>query len=91
MFPKLPTNDTWGYEANSDTKYKVIGLKISYFEPPFIFNFDKLSSKLPVGITAPVSLEDATKQFKIQNTVQQTQSTTKLKMLKPSRGKYSGC
>ncbi|QFS42706.1 hypothetical protein GXM_00179 [Nostoc sphaeroides CCNUC1] len=39
----------------------MIGLKISYFEPPVIFNFDKLSYKLPVGITALVSLEDATR------------------------------
>jgi len=35
-------------------------LKISYLEPPVIFNSDKLSSKLPVGITVPISLEDAT-------------------------------
>jgi hypothetical protein len=35
-------------------------LKISYFEPPVIFYFDKLSLKFPVGITAPIILEDAT-------------------------------
>jgi hypothetical protein len=35
-------------------------LKISYLEPPVIFNSDKLSSKLLVGITVPISLEDAT-------------------------------